>query len=53
MSLDEVAILADLDLRLARFKRPRHVTVIASLPRNGAGKVLKGELRRVLTAGNG
>jgi long-chain acyl-CoA synthetase len=31
--------------RIARFKRPKHWRVIDSLPKNGAGKVLKRELR--------
>jgi fatty-acyl-CoA synthase len=42
---DSAAILGHLEARLARFKLPRHVTMAASLPRNGAGKVLKAELR--------
>ncbi len=31
--------------RLARFKVPKHVTLVAELPRNPSGKVLKRELR--------
>jgi long-chain acyl-CoA synthetase len=31
--------------RLARFKRPKRYEIVASLPRNSAGKVLKAELR--------
>lgn len=30
---------------MARFKRPRHYRIVASLPKNSAGKVLKKELR--------
>jgi long-chain acyl-CoA synthetase len=32
--------------RIARFKRPKHWRVVDSLPKNGAGKVLKRELRK-------
>lgn len=32
--------------RLARFKRPKHYEIRASLPRNAAGKLLKSELRK-------
>jgi acyl-CoA synthetase (AMP-forming)/AMP-acid ligase II len=31
--------------RLARYKRPRQLEIVDSLPRNAAGKVLKTELR--------
>ena len=31
--------------RIARFKRPKHWRILASLPKNSAGKVLKRELR--------
>jgi long-chain acyl-CoA synthetase len=31
---------------MARFKRPKQWRVVESLPKNGAGKVLKRELRR-------
>jgi long-chain acyl-CoA synthetase len=34
---------------IARFKRPRHYRFIDALPKNNYGKVLKTELRRVLT----
>ena len=41
--------LADLEEflteRLARYKHPKHLEVVAALPRNPAGKVLKTELR--------
>ena len=46
--LDPPAIVALLEARLARYKTPKHVSVIEALPRNGAGKVLKAELRRRL-----
>jgi long-chain acyl-CoA synthetase len=32
---------------IARYKRPRRFRVVEELPRNSAGKVLKGELRRL------
>lgn len=35
--------------RIARFKRPRHYRFIESLPKNSYGKVLKTELRVLLT----
>ena len=35
--------------RIARFKVPRHVSVVDALPRNATGKVLKRELRRAET----
>ena len=31
--------------RLARYKRPKHVTIVDALPRNPSGKVLKNQLR--------
>jgi acyl-CoA synthetase (AMP-forming)/AMP-acid ligase II len=34
---------------IARFKRPRHYRFLDALPKNNYGKVLKTELRRVLT----
>jgi fatty-acyl-CoA synthase len=43
--LDPEKILAHIATRLARYKVPKHVSVIAALPRNGAGKVLKTKLR--------
>lgn len=38
-------LLAELEGRLARYKLPKHVSLIAALPRNGAGKVLKKDLK--------
>jgi fatty-acyl-CoA synthase len=38
-------VLAFLEGRLARFKHPRRVEVVAALPRNPAGKLDKGALR--------
>jgi len=37
---------------IARFKRPREYRFVAQLPRNAYGKVLKRELRRMLTGEN-
>lgn len=42
---DEGALLAHLDGRLARYKLPKSVVFADSLPRSGAGKVLKNALR--------
>jgi malonyl-CoA/methylmalonyl-CoA synthetase len=43
---EEAAILASLERRLARFKRPRRVLFVDALPRNAMGKVQKAALRR-------
>jgi len=37
---------------IARFKRPRYYRFVDSLPKNNYGKVLKTELRRLLTEGS-
>jgi malonyl-CoA/methylmalonyl-CoA synthetase len=42
---DEAALLAGLDGRMARFKRPRRVIFVDELPRNAMGKVQKAALR--------
>jgi acyl-CoA synthetase (AMP-forming)/AMP-acid ligase II len=49
-ALDERALLEHLDGRLARFKLPRSVVFTDRLPRSGAGKVLKAELRTTFGA---
>jgi fatty-acyl-CoA synthase len=49
-ALDERALLEHLDGRLARFKLPRSVVFTDRLPRSGAGKVLKTELRTTFGA---
>jgi fatty-acyl-CoA synthase len=36
--------------RLARYKVPRRYEIVGELPRNGAGKILKGELRAAAAA---
>jgi len=43
---DPHALLAALDGRIARFKQPRRIELVAALPRNAMGKVQKAELRR-------
>jgi fatty-acyl-CoA synthase len=45
--LDPDAVLAHCRERLARFKVPRSVRIVASLPLSPQGKVLKKELRRL------
>jgi fatty-acyl-CoA synthase len=49
-TLDEQALLAHLDGRLARYKVPRSVVFADRLPRSGAGKVLKAALRAAFGA---
>jgi long-chain acyl-CoA synthetase len=46
-------LLAFASDRLAGFKRPRTIDFVQELPRNAAGKVLKGELRAPYWAGSG
>ncbi|HEY5822477.1 MAG TPA: AMP-binding protein [Propionibacteriaceae bacterium] len=48
--LDEDAIRAHCEIRLAKFKRPHVIKVLNELPRGATGKILKGELRRSLAA---
>jgi len=45
-ALDPAAIAAFCDARLARYKRPREIRVVTTLPRTASGKVLKHVLRR-------
>ncbi|MFT5685287.1 MAG: fatty-acyl-CoA synthase [Myxococcota bacterium] len=42
-------IAAALDGRLARFKRPKHITILADLPRTGSGKIDRPALSEMLT----
>jgi fatty-acyl-CoA synthase len=44
-TFDEQALLDHLDPRLARYKLPKSVVFTDALPRSGAGKVLKNQLR--------
>lgn len=48
-SLDTRALDSFCLERLARFKRPKQYRVMNELPKNAAGKVLKAELRRMLS----
>jgi fatty-acyl-CoA synthase len=50
-ALDEPGLLAHLDTRLARYKIPKSVVFTDELPKSGAGKVLKPQLRRRFGAG--
>jgi malonyl-CoA/methylmalonyl-CoA synthetase len=44
-SLDDAAIVQNLKHRIANFKVPKRVYVVAELPRNSMGKVQKNVLR--------
>ncbi len=44
------ALLAHLQSRLARYKAPRRIVFMESLPISGAGKIMKRELREQLSA---
>jgi fatty-acyl-CoA synthase len=46
--LDEAAVLALFHDRLAKFKHPRRIVFVDSLPKNAMGKVQKFELKRML-----
>ncbi|HET7085599.1 MAG TPA: AMP-binding protein [Rhizomicrobium sp.] len=50
-SLDSAELLAHCRARLGGLKAPKSVTIIASLPRNSAGKVLRREVRAPYWAG--
>jgi fatty-acyl-CoA synthase len=41
-------VMQYLEQRLARYKLPKHLTILDHLPRNGAGKLVKAELRNIL-----
>ena len=49
-ALDEASVMRLFEGRLARFKHPRRVVFIESLPKNAMGKVQKFELRRAIAA---
>ena len=49
-SLNEAGVLRLFEGRLARFKHPRRVVFLPSLPKNALGKVQKAELQRELSA---
>ena len=46
--LDEAAVAALFEDRLARYKHPREIRFLAALPRNAMGKIAKHELRAQL-----
>jgi long-chain acyl-CoA synthetase len=50
---DEAELLAYVSGKLAAYKRPRAIDVVAEIPRNPTGKVLKTELRAPHWAGAG
>jgi fatty-acyl-CoA synthase len=50
-ALDAAAVLSLFDGRLARFKHPRRVVFVDSLPKSALGKVQKFELRKLVGAG--
>ncbi|MBR0954925.1 class I adenylate-forming enzyme family protein [Bradyrhizobium canariense] len=45
MLLTAADLIASVQERIAGYKKPKHVFIVDSLPRNGTGKVLKQELR--------
>ncbi len=46
-TIDEKALLGFVRERLADYKVPRHIRLLAALPRNATGKILKTELRKL------
>jgi len=50
-SIDEQEVLSLFRDRLAKFKHPRRVVFLDSLPRNAMGKVLKQDLKRLVARG--
>ena len=50
-ALDAAAVLSLFDGRLARFKHPRRIVFVDSLPKSALGKVQKFELRKLVGAG--
>jgi fatty-acyl-CoA synthase len=49
-NLDFSDVIAYLEPRLARYKIPKHLSVMDQLPRNGAGKLMKTVLREMLNS---
>ena len=47
-TLNEAAVIAYCRERLAGFKRPRRLVVVATLPKTATGKIQRAELRRSL-----
>ncbi len=52
-AVDTEAVRATYMTRLARYKQPRRIVVVDSMPRTALGKVRKAELAARLTAGDG
>ena len=52
-TLDEQVLIEHLQPRLARYKLPQYLVFTDALPRSGAGKVLKNELRDRFATGSG
>ena len=50
--LDRSDVLAHLDGKIARYKRPRDVVFLDALPRNAMGKVVAAEVRRLIATGH-
>ncbi|MBK9519186.1 MAG: AMP-binding protein [Anaeromyxobacter sp.] len=50
-ALQAEPLLEHLRARLARYKVPKRVTILAAMPLSAAGKILKTELRRLAAAG--
>jgi malonyl-CoA/methylmalonyl-CoA synthetase len=48
--LEESALIAAVQLRLARYKVPKRVLTLSELPRNAMGKVQKNELRKIFAS---
>jgi len=49
--IDREAVLAHFDGRLARFKHPKDVLFVESLPRNALGKIVAADVRALLSSG--
>ncbi|MCL6598265.1 MAG: acyl-CoA synthetase [Alicyclobacillus macrosporangiidus] len=50
VTVDTAALLAFCRERLAKFKVPKHIVLVETLPRNPSGKILKRELRQIYAA---
>ncbi|SFF62101.1 fatty-acyl-CoA synthase [Fontimonas thermophila] len=53
VQMDAQTLRAALKQRLAGYKVPKHVLFLESLPKSGAGKILKSEIRRLFEQENG
>lgn len=47
-TISEEDVLEQIGRKIARFKKPKHIEIVSSLPRNAIGKVQKNELRSQL-----